>query len=277
VINLLDPIQALLELEVGAQQPDGRGALLVNVTTAGAVMADLHLADHLDQQLAQILPPQHVFQQRFVARPYRPPVEALHVWIVEIRLFHTPDFVEDLVPFLARIDQHAQPAELNRLGVELFARIRDLEPVLTQPQQQFLAISAGLDVDHGGSQELLRSVLEVVAVQVGVGAMKRRNGRLRRRARLFAGEIKQRTVGGYDQMVVVAFGDGYRNKAFRQALQVDTGRFDRWPSSDLSDSMARPRASRVPIRACSSLPDLLALSLPLLPGSSSSPLLGGKG
>ena len=98
----------VLYLEVRAEETDVRGSFAVDIAAADAVMADLQLADHLDQQFVQVLAALHVLEQRLVARPHGLPIEAMHVRVVEVLLLHAPGLLEDLVPFLARIDVHPQ-------------------------------------------------------------------------------------------------------------------------------------------------------------------------
>ena len=100
----VDPVLVVLYLEVRAEETHVRGPFAVDIAAADAVVPDLQLADHLDQQFVQVLAALHELEQRLVARAHRAPVEAMHVRVVEVLLLHAPGLVEDLVPFLARID-----------------------------------------------------------------------------------------------------------------------------------------------------------------------------
>ncbi len=190
-------------------------------------MSDLHLADHLDQQLVQVLAALHELEQRLVAGAHRAPIQAVHFRIVEELLFHAPGFIEDLMPLLARIDQHPKTAEIERLGIELLVGIRDLHLPLGLGQQQLLAVRARGHVDQLRFELLFGAILEAVSVQFRV-RIAGRAGRLRGRSRLPPGQIKQCTVGCDDQAVVIALGDGNRHEAIRQTGQIDArglGRF----------------------------------------------------
>src|SRR5581483_4305701 len=74
-VDLCDLVEPFVDIEVGPEQADTRGPLLVDIAPAGAVVTDLELADHLDQQLVQVLAPLHELEQGLVAGAHRGPVE----------------------------------------------------------------------------------------------------------------------------------------------------------------------------------------------------------
>jgi hypothetical protein len=125
VINSFDAVLAVLNLEIRSQQPGGRGGARVDIAAAKPVVAHLHLANHLHQQLIQIFAALYEGQQRFVAGADGVPCQSVHVGVVEILLLHPPGLIENLPPFLTRIDQHFHIAHIDRLRLDFLIGIRN--------------------------------------------------------------------------------------------------------------------------------------------------------
>src|SRR5580692_8928865 len=99
------------------------------------------------------------------SRAHRPPIEAVHVRVVEELLLHAPGLVEDLMPLLTRIDQHPETAEIHRLRLELLVGVGHLHLAFGLGQQQLLAVGARRYIDQMGLEHLLGAILEAVAIE----------------------------------------------------------------------------------------------------------------
>src|SRR6202030_2382291 len=100
-------------LEISGKQANADFWSLRLVATADVSMRGAELGDHLADDVIQIAAMSDPGQQGFVAVADLLPVVASHGGIpVEITL-DAPGFVEDLLPFFARIDLRLQAAQIQ--------------------------------------------------------------------------------------------------------------------------------------------------------------------
>ena len=192
-VDGLDSIVVVIDAEIGTQQADGGCTFSMHVTTTKPVVSDLQFTNHFDQQVIQVFAPLHMFEQRLVAGTNRVPVDAVQIGVVKKLFLHPPGFVKNLLPFLARIDRHAQLGQVDRFGIQLFIGVGNFKLAAQVLQQQLLAVGADAEACHTGLERLGFAVFKAEAGQLAVagGFIL---GWLVADAGLAALEIKQRAV-----------------------------------------------------------------------------------
>ena len=82
------------------------------------------LADHLAQDVGEVVAIGGVRHERLILLANRLPVHAVHAGFKEIVALLPPDFVEDLLPFGRRIDLCAHATEIQRALAGFLRRVR---------------------------------------------------------------------------------------------------------------------------------------------------------
>ena len=178
--DLVDPVGAALGVagelrpEEAHRDPRGLGA----VAAADVGVAAVDLADHLADQVGEVVARLRVGDEGGVLVVHRRPVDAVHGRREEEVAHLAPALVEDLVPLRVAVDGHLEALEGELvLHLDLAGRQVDDGEVLAGGDQHLLAV--GGDVVAGEAAELrLLALLQVVDQEGRSGAAApRRPGR----------------------------------------------------------------------------------------------------
>ena len=109
-IDFLEAVKAAgrVEFIVHAQQAEVDGMQIGIIAAAHVGVGVGKFADHLAQQVGEVVAVRHVGQQRGITVALRGPIDAVHGLFEEEVALLPPDFVEHLFPFGARVDPHFQ-------------------------------------------------------------------------------------------------------------------------------------------------------------------------
>ncbi len=160
-------------------------------------------------------------QQRLELGAHRLPVEPVQAGIVEERLLHPPDIAEDLLPLRHRIDQHPRAAQIDRLGLELLARIARQQLAVMCDQQELVAIAVGRDVGEAIADLFDLALLEIEPHQARAFAPA---ARACRRSGLRTLYREQCAVLGGRQAAIPCFGHRQGDDPALKALGSDDDR-----------------------------------------------------
>ena len=185
-------------------------------------MAHLQLRDHLHDQRADVLAPPGVGQQRPVLLVYRVPVQAVQVGGIEEFLLHPPGFVEDLRPFLGRVNEHLHARQVQRLGLHLVGDLGGGQGAVRPGDDHVRTVAADGEVVDAGQHGGLLALLEIEAPdRIFLGLVLA--GRFHLGARLVIADVEQLAVLADAELAVVALGDRQGHDAPLQSLHVDPG------------------------------------------------------
>ena len=105
-IDLLEAVATgrRVEFIVGAQQSLGHGMQAGILGPIDVSVRVGEFADHLAQDVSEIVAAGDIGKQNFVLLPHRFPIHAVHAGLEEVIALLPPDLVEDLPPLGGRID-----------------------------------------------------------------------------------------------------------------------------------------------------------------------------
>ena len=166
-VDLLHAIASIRNFVIGTEQSAGHSCRRREpISAAAAMVPHRQLAHHPLNDAIEIRSGRQIGKELRVLLSICLPIDAVHVWRVEVVAVDAPCFVEHLRPFGAGIDLHLDRVggETSGIGLDALASGGDV-PVSRLAVEHLLRVRRKLIVVDLGKEHLVAPLGEVVAVE----------------------------------------------------------------------------------------------------------------